>query len=129
MPLDPDAGREWLQFARDDLRMAGYALSDDPPMPSQACFHAQQAVEKALKGLLLAHGLAAPHTHNLLLLVDSLVIAVAGVERFAEAAAVLTRFAVSARYPDAANESLDDARWAVGQSNEIVAWSLAVLGN
>jgi hypothetical protein len=34
-------------------------------VPKTACFHAQQAVEKCLKGLLALHGQAFPATHNL----------------------------------------------------------------
>ncbi|MGH7354557.1 MAG: HEPN domain-containing protein [Candidatus Rokuibacteriota bacterium] len=42
----------WLRLANEDLRMAERALQDE--IFRQVCFHAQQAVEKALKGLLVA---------------------------------------------------------------------------
>jgi HEPN domain-containing protein len=45
---------EWLQIAADDLRLAEYALTVDPPLTAQTAFHAQQAVEKAFKGFLIA---------------------------------------------------------------------------
>ena len=42
------ASERWLAFAREDLRMAELALSES--IFNQVCFHAQQCVEKAIKG-------------------------------------------------------------------------------
>lgn len=53
----------WLEFANDDLVMAEYALSGG--IFRQACFHSQQAVEKALKGLLQARRGTHPKSHSL----------------------------------------------------------------
>jgi len=54
----------WFEFARTDLRMAELAL--DAGLFNQACFHAHQAVEKLLKGFILARGKRVPRTHSLL---------------------------------------------------------------
>ena len=56
------AGR-WLVLAREDLAMAEYAVSSG--IFRQAFFHAQQAVEKALKGLLVARTGTHPRSHSL----------------------------------------------------------------
>lgn len=40
----------WLELADEDIEMAEYALSRG--IFRQVCFHAQQAAEKALKGIL-----------------------------------------------------------------------------
>jgi len=40
--MPPDA-QKWLDFARDDLRMAQLAMHDC--LFNQVCFHAQQAAE------------------------------------------------------------------------------------
>ncbi len=40
----------WLELAEEDIEMAEYALSRG--IFRQVCFHAQQAGEKALKGIL-----------------------------------------------------------------------------
>lgn len=37
----------WFSYAYDDLKLAKLALKED--IPHFACFHAQQAAEKALK--------------------------------------------------------------------------------
>ena len=42
---------EWLNAARDDLRLLDKIL-DDPDLTYLAAFHAQQAIEKSLKSLL-----------------------------------------------------------------------------
>ena len=47
--------RGWLVRAKDDLRGAEIDLSASPPLPGDALFHCQQAVEKALKCFLTFH--------------------------------------------------------------------------
>jgi HEPN domain-containing protein len=60
----------WLSKASDDLAIARVVTStpDVPRWP--ACFHAQQAAEKALKAHLVAAGIAFPFTHALDRLAD-----------------------------------------------------------
>jgi HEPN domain-containing protein len=60
----------WFELAAEDLVMAEYALSRE--IFRQACFHAQQAVEKALKGFLAVRRGTHPKSHSLeqLLLLD-----------------------------------------------------------
>ena len=65
MPADAS---NWLQFARDDLA-AARTLMADTEIPSRiACFHAQQAAEKALKALLVASSIPFTKTHDLVVL-------------------------------------------------------------
>lgn len=70
LPLTSEAER-WLELAGEDIEMAEYALSRG--IFRQTCFHSQQAVEKALKGLLNARLGTHPKSHSLeqLLLYDS----------------------------------------------------------
>jgi len=49
--------------ARHDLTAAQVML--DQELPDIVCFHAQQAVEKCLKALLLTHNLPYPFRHDL----------------------------------------------------------------
>ncbi|OGV64041.1 MAG: hypothetical protein A2498_01805 [Lentisphaerae bacterium RIFOXYC12_FULL_60_16] len=46
----PPEVNNWFEFAREDLQMARLAIREG--LYNQVCFHAQQAVEKMLKGLL-----------------------------------------------------------------------------
>jgi HEPN domain-containing protein len=67
--MPPDARAEeaaaWLRRAREDLRAAEVDLAAEPPLLADAAFHCQQAVEKALKGLLARHDHVFPRTHDL----------------------------------------------------------------
>jgi HEPN domain-containing protein len=58
------APESWLEHARSDLRLASLAIGQGV-LPEQICFHAQQAVEKALKAVLLARKVEFPLTHDL----------------------------------------------------------------
>ena len=55
----------WLSKARIDLRAAGADLAAAPPITSDALFHCQQAIEKALKGFLAAHEQQPARNHDL----------------------------------------------------------------
>ncbi|HUI43743.1 MAG TPA: HEPN domain-containing protein [Terriglobia bacterium] len=65
-----------------------------------ACFHAQQAAEKYLKGYLSWHDRPFPHTHNLSDLIQSCAGIDATFSSLAPAAAELTPYAVRLRYDD-----------------------------
>jgi HEPN domain-containing protein len=59
-----DHTRGWLLKAESDLVTAKKVLEGDGPYDT-ACFHAQQAAEKYLKGLLALHLVPVPRTHDL----------------------------------------------------------------
>ena len=61
-----DAGAAgWLSKAGDDLRVAEVILSGEIGVEWAACFHSQQAAEKALKGVLVHLGIDFPKSHSL----------------------------------------------------------------
>ncbi len=61
--------RLWLSKARTDLALATVVLEKAPEVESwPACFHAQQAAEKALKAVLVARSVEPPFVHNLVAL-------------------------------------------------------------
>ena len=41
------------------------ALGEEPPVADPACFHSQQAAEKALKAALVLEGIEFPYVHDL----------------------------------------------------------------
>jgi HEPN domain-containing protein len=55
----------WLAKADVDLRAARADLAAVPPITSDALFHCQQAIEKALKAFLTAHERPPARTHDL----------------------------------------------------------------
>ena len=54
----------WFRKADSDLADARRTTASEGPYDT-ACFHAQQAVEKYLKGVLAWRGLVIPRTHDL----------------------------------------------------------------
>jgi HEPN domain-containing protein/predicted nucleotidyltransferase len=101
LPMDPKADAErWLTFATDDIRMARLAWREE--IWSQVCFHAQQCVEKCLKGLLARAGQLLPRTHAVADLWDVQTPDTRMVLSDLEAGLrELDRFYIPTRYPDA----------------------------
>ena len=125
-PDDPEVAA-WLGKVRSDLRMAEFAVETDDPMWDQACYHAQQAAEKSLKGLMVAVDLEVPRTHVLTGLVAALMGPVPGAKDLLEHAAVLSAYGVAPRYPSfLAQETEDHAREALRCAHAVVTavWAL-----
>ena len=59
-----DLAHGWLEKARSDLYATERLLDGNGPYDA-ACFHAQQAIEKAMKALLALSGQPIPRTHDL----------------------------------------------------------------
>ena len=64
MPDELALARGWFLKAESDLNTAKRMAESDGPYDT-ACFHAQQAAEKYLKGLLALRGEPFHRTHNL----------------------------------------------------------------
>jgi len=61
-----DTVREWIAKAQGDFATAGRELrADEAPNHDAVCFHAQQCIEKLMKGLMIHLGVAPPKTHDL----------------------------------------------------------------
>jgi len=79
--------------------MAELALGDAAPLVGEALYHAQQAVEKALKGFLVWNGMEYPLTHDVRKLLDLCGPFDPTLDAEMRAVAGLTQFAVRFRYP------------------------------
>lgn len=66
----PATSSDWLAHARSDLKLARLGMGQDV-LPEQICFHAQQAVEKSLKAVLLFRRIDFPFTHDLEELIET----------------------------------------------------------
>ena len=62
-----DMAQEWIRAAEDDIAAIKAMINDDN-LTSIVAFHAQQAVEKALKAIIENRGESIPRKHDLLLL-------------------------------------------------------------
>lgn len=118
---------KWLEFAQEDLTMARMALKEG--ISNQACFHAQQGVEKALKGFLRTRQRSIPKTHAL----EELLKFCKGLDpsfiKLKECCVFLDRYYIPTRYPDALPGSLAeglptrrDAEKAVRSLQQTLNW-------
>ena len=89
----------WLQRARSDLNLGKAALRTKGVFPEDACFHAQQCAEKALKALLLKLGIDFPRTHAIEVLLDLLKAQGMEIPSGVDRAFELSQYAVQTRYP------------------------------
>ena len=127
-PTVPGSPEEWLAHARSDANLAQLAKGRKDVLPEQICFHAQQAVEKALKAVLLSQRVDFPLTHDLEALAELL--ESHGVRCPSEIADVdtLTPYAVETRYPgsfqEIRHEDVDEAIWI---AMRVLAWAEAFL--
>lgn len=97
--LPPGSPQQWLNHAMSDLALAHLGQNSKDVLPEQICFHAQQAVEKVLKAVLLHKRIRFPAIHDIEELVQ--IGRQEGVQfpDWAEDLASLTPYAVETRYP------------------------------
>lgn len=128
MKPQPDEVREWLQKAYKDLLSARILLTHSPPVLDTACFHCQQAVEKALKAFLVWRVVPFEKVHSLTYLLDLCEAREPGFTSLREGAETLAPYAVGIRYPgEAMAISLDEAREALATAEAIWTFVLAQL--
>ena len=125
MNRSPDQAAVLLEKARGDLAMLEH-LARNPEMPNWGIgFHAQQAVEKAIKAVLAANSVEYPRTHNLVRLLQLLGSVFGPMPPDGMELKILTVFGVPLRYdqetPD--QEISIDRAWAVGAARRCVAWA------
>jgi HEPN domain-containing protein len=96
---DPTDPRSWLLYAKSNLQLAEKGGRLKGVRFEDLCFNAQQAAEKALKAVCLAHDLEFPKTHSIVRLIDILEAGKVEVPENIREADILTQFAVETRYP------------------------------
>ena len=91
------------------------------------CFHAQQAVEKAVKAVLIINNISYPQTHNIRTLLDLLPKEIV-LPTDVDAATTLTDYAVSGRYPGEVEEVKEEEyQEAVRLAQAVVQWAESIL--
>lgn len=106
MKPEEKAVKNWFIMAEIDLR-AAKAINKEGIF-SAVCFHAQQVVEKILKGLILYYENEVPKTHDLMLLLNKLIKHQPDFKKYKENCEFLNKFYVPTRYPDAFPGSLPE---------------------
>ena len=113
----------WLRRARSDLQLGQVALRSKGVLPEDACFHAQQCAEKALKALLLQRGIDFPRTHVIEVLLDLLKAQGLDIPTAVDEAFQLSEYAVQTRHPGEWEPvTKEEARQAIEQASLVLNW-------
>ncbi len=111
-----DFVQDWLRKAEGDLRAAEHLLALEQEDYFTAAFHAQQAVEKSLKALLVRHQIPFPKTHDLQQLTELAARTDASLKPQLASAALLTPFGIEFRYPGEQVAKFETARQAAEEA-------------
>lgn len=99
MPLEQESRdpSEWFRKGREDLERVPRRLQEGDC--EDAAFHLQQAIEKYLKGFLIARGWRLRRTHNLSLLLDEATPFLSVLNEYQSLCQEVSAFYVEERYP------------------------------
>lgn len=126
--MDPKVERltkEWFKYADQDLQAAFKLLGEFNHI---ACFHAQQAAEKYIKGILIYNQIEFRKVHDLVYLISLFNLEIP--EEITFAAEYLTEYAVAARYPGEFTDIIvPEAEKAIEYTEKIKEYLLAFLLN
>jgi len=110
---------EWIAKAEGDYATALRELrARRNPNYDAACFHAQQCIEKYLKGILQARDIPFGKTHDLCLLLDACLEEYPQWDSFRGDLIVLTQYAVAFRYPGE-SATREDAKHAIAAAAKL----------
>ena len=98
MPSPRDEGRRWIDEAAAELKATEYLQRGS--FFNLACFHAQQAAEKAVKGFLRARGVEDPWGHSVGNLLADAGTYDATISPLQPLGASLDKFYIPTRYPN-----------------------------
>jgi HEPN domain-containing protein len=124
--------KEWLDVADTDLGVAKHLMENYYPKPLEViCYHCQQAVEKAIKAIVVSRGTQGglPKLHDLSFLLNHVKNFVHIEEKYYDYADTLTPYGVSVRYPNELFLEEHHARNAIRYADEIVEWAHSVVEN
>lgn len=110
---------DWFRIAAKDLQRVRRQLADHDT--EDAAFHLQQAVEKGLKGFLLARGWRLRRIHDLEVLLNDAVRYNPGLERYRLLCQQAAAYYIIERYPTLEESpSLADVRRAHTEAKKLV---------
>lgn len=125
-PEHVDLAHLLLRKADADLAVTRTLAADADPHDEAIGFHAQQAVEKAIKSVLAVSEIAAPRTHDLTYLVELLDSHGIDVPATIAEPEWLSPWAVTTRYDDL--DDMLDRHAAITAADSAVAWARTLLG-
>ena len=123
----PGSAEDWLARAEGDLALARVPLPEGA-FYEDLCFHAQQAAEKALKGVYQHHRRPFRYTHDLDELITGLQNEGIAVPPEVADAALLTSYAWESRYPGLSEPvTIEEYDEALRQAEFVVSWAVKVI--
>jgi HEPN domain-containing protein len=123
---EPELQRQrWLQSAEEDLAYARVARDAGHHAP--ACFHCQQAAEKAVKAVHYGRGARVVIGHNVRALIESLHPGAAGLAGLVDDARDLDVFYVATRYPNGLESGTPGEAFGPRQSARAMAAAESIL--
>ena len=116
----PGTPRAWIQHAETEL---AHARSPMGEALAVECFHAHQAVEKAVKAVYVSRQIAFPFVHDIKRLLDGLRERGFVIPDAIQAAEDMTIYATETRYPDAESVTVKEHAEAVRIATAVLEWA------
>ena len=113
--------KEWIDRAASDLKYA-YAGEKETGQHHITCYLCHQAVEKALKGLIVLEGSVPKKTHHLGMLTSEVIKKYPSIEEILRDIRKLDKYYIPARYPDDMTMEFasEDAERALKTAQEVI---------
>jgi len=119
---------KWITRSKSNLSRAKAGKVSSDILFEDLCFDAQQAVEKLLKALCVAHDILFPNTHNIGYLLELLTEGNVVVPDEVNKSKILTDYAVKTRYPGEYEPITDEEYMkAVAIAEYVYNWALGIL--
>lgn len=122
--------KEWLDLAEMDYGVAAHLFENYFPKPLEIiCYHCQQAVEKAIKAIIISKDMqgGVPKLHDLSFLLRQVKDYVQIEEKYYEYADTLAPYGVTIRYPSELFLEERHAKEALQYANEMLIWAKEVI--
>ncbi|NMA24468.1 MAG: HEPN domain-containing protein [Clostridiales bacterium] len=111
---------QWYKKSEDDLLVARHVFNNMHPRQLEiACYHSQQAAEKALKGFLVLNGMIPPLIHDLVELCEKCAELSDDFSKLLTDCAILRVYATATRYPSGITTSEDQTLAAIEKAERI----------
>ncbi len=121
MEQNETIARKWIKRAESSLAKSKIGVNVENILLEDLCFDAQQATEKALKGLLAFTNISIPKTHSISFLIKTLEDGAIPIPTSIIDSVTLTSYAVETRYPgDYEKVELEEYEQAVILSESVV---------
>lgn len=119
---------KWFKKAEDDLIVARHLFEDLYPKQIEIiCYHAQQTVEKTLKGFLIYNDIEAPKTHDLVALCRMCAKIASAFKQIMDDCAVLTLYSSITRYPNEIEMDESEAESAIEKAQAIYDFNVRMM--